>query len=288
MAENYPIRTTMNDCAEAWNIQREPVSPFFAAAQFFAELERRRQRYDTYLQTIITGGGHTHDPKLERVQAVERNTRNGLAVADMLYDEHVVDPSGSAEAAAMPVINGWLQDDWMTFWPLIISKPEFTSMSANRIMYLEEQFKQKIWERANFHGLDMAAYRDRTIDKSVRLRHYTDHANALHEALSINKVPLKPVHRIVGLLGIEESVGSTAEKDYATNLGVRAYRVAMASVQPLSPEQLSNAELGSNIRRLHELGVHALSGAPTQQLILVEDRTPTNWDIRDAMQQRLL
>lgn len=289
MAERYPIRELMHDCAEVWNKQSEPISPFFAAAQFTSELKRRRLSYDTYLQTIITGGGHVHDPDTSTAEGVQRNIRNGLAVAEMLYDEQIIDPSAAVEAAAMPVINGWQPDDWMTLWPLLIAKPNFTDMSHDRVSYLEKEFKQKVWERVNFHGLDMEKYRDRSIDKALRLRHYIAHANALHEMLAVNKtrVIIQPVHRIVGLLGIEESVGSTTEKNFATNLGVRAYQAMMARVEPLSPEELSNAELGSDIRRLRELGVQALAGVPTQQLVLVEDRTTTNWDIQDAQQPRL-
>lgn len=287
MAESYPLRSTMDDCAKAWNDQAEPISPFFAAAQFSAELKRRQLSYDTYLQTVITGGGHTHDPELESVQAVKRNVHNGLAVADILFEEGTIDPSTAAEAAAMPIVNDWVQDDWMAFWTLLIAKPDFAAMRYERVGYLEREFQQKVQERINFHGLDMRAYRNRTIDKSIRLLHYASHANAMHEVLSTNKIALKPINRIVGLLGIEESVGATTEEDFARNLGIRAFRAVMARVEPLSPDQLSNLELGNDIRRLRELGVQALSGAPTQQLILVENREPTNWNIMDAQQSRL-
>ena len=281
MAGNYPIRELMGECADKWNNRDEPISPFFAAATFFTELERRRLRYDTYLQTIITGGGHLHNTALARDEAVERNIANGLHTAELLDAEGIVDLSSSVEAAAMPVIEGWQPDDWMTFWPLIISKPNFTQKTPNNVRYLESAFKQKVWERVNFHGLDMEKYRDRSIPKAERLGHYANHANALHEALSIHKVPLQPVWRIIGLLGIEESVGSTTEKFYARNLGVRAFQAVMARVEPLAPHELSDQALGKDIAELRGLGVQALAGVPEQQFILAEDRKPTNWHISD-------
>lgn len=279
--ENYPIRDLMSECAEEWNSRDTAPTPFVAAATFLSELRRRHLRYDTYLQTIITGGGHTHDLELARNDAIARNVANGLQVGEMLHQEGVVDLNSSAEAAAMPPINGWQADDWMTFWPLIIAKPDLPGMNRSRFQYLERSFAEIIWERVNFHGLDMDSYRDRTIPKSERLSHYASHANALHEMLSRNKVPLHPVWRIIGLLGIEESVGSTTEKYYATNIGVRAFQAVLARVEPLQPEELSNEALGKDISHLRQLGVKALAGTPSQQFILVEDRTATNWKITD-------
>lgn len=287
MSEKYPIRAVMGECAESWNNRQEPISPFIAAAQFFAELKRRGLQYDTYLSTIITGGGHTHDPEIETAQAIDRNVRNGLSVADILYDEATLNPAHVAEPAAMPTIEGWLPDEWMTFWTLAIAKPDFTNVSYNRVKYIEQQFTHKIWERVNFDGLDMDKYRDRTIDKSERLLHYASHASAMHEVLRMKLVDINPVHRIIGLLGMEESVGSSAEDYFAAELGVHRFKAALAKVEALEPEQLSNTELSSNICRLRELGIHALSMAPSQQLILVENRAGTNWGMQDAGQTRL-
>lgn len=277
MADRYPIREVMSECAEVWNDRTEPISPFWAAAQFFHELDRRRLPYDSYLQTVITGGGHAYDPALEKEQAVERNVQNALRLAELLDNEMVIDLPKSAEAAAMPFIHGWRQNDWMTFWPLLMAKPKLQHIGWGSIRRLEEFFNQRLGEHAEGNGLDMNAYRDRSIDKSERLRHYIYHTEAMYETLLMNKVPLQPVNRVVGLLGIEESVGSTAEKHFAKRLGIRAFQAALAEVRPLSPEKLSDAELGSNIASLRNLGVQALANVPRQQFILVEDRQPADW-----------
>ena len=280
MAKRHAIRELMQEAAEIWNGFPEPISPFLAAAEFGGELARRRLRYDTYIQTVITGGGHVHDPELTNDAAVQRNIDNALKVADVLHDEGIIDLGSCAEAAAMPHINGWTAEDWMTFWPLIISKPVLhqdmgpglARVLHDKALYLEKEFEYSKQERRGF--LDMTKHNDRSITKSERLEHYDWHVNALHQTISGNNVNKEPVWRIIGLLGIEESVGSLTERRYAKNAGIRTFRAVLANIQPLAPEQLDDQRLARDITRLRKLGVQALAGAPSQRFMLVEDHEP--------------
>jgi|GEM_PF-5451648 len=287
MAEGFPIRDTMRDCASKWNELPEPISPFLAAAQLSSELKHRRLWYDSYLQTVITGGGHVYDPSLVEARAVERNIDTGLRVASELHEEGVVDLNTAVEAAAMPTIEGWQPDQWMTFWPLIIARLDFAQLRPSRLEYLEHQFEGLVQEHIRYGGLDMDIYRDRSIEKSMRLGHYLIHATAVREMLTLNKVPIDPVSRVISLVGTDDSVGSSAERYFAKALDVRIFKSVLAKVEPLAPEDLSDHDIGERIRRLRNLGVQALEGEVSQQFVLIEDRRPIDWHISSANQPPL-
>jgi hypothetical protein len=287
MAEGFPIRDTMRDCASEWNKSSTRISPFLAAAQLSSELRRRQLWYDSYLQTVITGGGHAYDPTLDGERAVQRNIETGLTVAEELHNEGIVDLTTSVEAAAMPAIDGWLPDDWMTFWPLVMARLDYTQIRPHRLDYLEERLQAQLYEHINYGGLNMNEYRDRTIPKSRRLGHYLTHINAVREMLTLNHVPMHPVSRVISLVGTEESVGSTAERDFARALNIRRFKAVLAKVEPLAPEDLTEHIIGERIQRLRSLGVQALVGEVSQQFVLIEDQRPSIRFVPDANQPHL-
>jgi len=133
----------------------------------------------------------------------------------------------------------------------------------------------------------MEIYRDRGVEKSTRLGHYLIHINAVREMLTLNKVPINPVSRVISLVGTDDSVGSTAERAFAKSLGIRIFRSVLAKVEPLTPEELSDRDIGERIKQLRNLGVQALEGDVSQQFLLMEDRRSIDWHISSANQPSL-
>lgn len=264
-SEDFPIAGELYEMTQ--RIQQQRMGPYEAHVELMSRLDNLNLLHALdYGSTSITTGGHARISSKAMHEVVAGNTRTSRLISVMLKNKGDILPIYYMLATDLGNV-GWNQAQYMMFWSLNIAATNARALAGRSYGVFEKRIESGLRE----DGVDVKVMADATILREKRSEEYVKFVLSIAKTVKSGRISPQPIHRLIGLVDTNISIGCDAERVLAKEMKVPCYRLISMKPTVITDATASIAALREDIRILTAQGAQIAVAKKGASLTIIAD-----------------